>query len=159
MSDQTSVAMPAGLSTAPINVVLFNPLGNNKLAAIWWAGLVNVVAPAAIAVVWVAVNTNLNAAAVTGTAGVPRNCLLGNAAAPSVLTFTTATLPAAPVAVHVLGALLTGAITTHTQQIALGFWFNGALILQPGSAVSFQASAASAAASVQGSWIWEEIPI
>lgn len=156
VSDQAGGAMPAGLSTAPINVVLFNPKGNSKGAAILSAGLVSAVAPAAIAFIWVAVNNNVAAAAVTGTAGVPRNLAVGNGNAPTVLTLTTATLPAAPVAIDVLGTLLTGAITVQTQQAALYKWYGGSIVLLPGSALSFQASAASAAAGVQGSWMWVE---
>ena len=158
VADQTAKTMPAGLSTAPTTVTLFNPKGNNKLAVIWFGGVVTLVATTAAAAIWVAANNNIAAAAVTGTAGVPANCLIGNGNTPSILTFTAATLPAAPVAIDVLGAFLTGAITVDTQVAALGKWYDGALIIAPGGALSFQASTASAAGAF-GSWIWEEIPI
>ena len=159
VADQTGVALAAGLSTAPVNVCLFNPKGNNKLAVIWWAGIVSAVAPAAIVAVWIGVNTNIAAAAVTGTAATPQNSMVGNANRASILAFTTATLPAAPVASHVLGVIFTGAITTIPQQQSLGRWFDGSLIVAPGGAVSFQGSAASGAAACFGDWVWEEIPI
>lgn len=159
VADQAGAALAAGLSASPVNVCLFNPKGNNKLAVIWHASIVSTVAPAAIVAVWIGANHNIAAAAVTGTAGSPRNCLVGNQNAPSILTFTTATLPAAPVAIDVLGALLTGAITVETQNQGLSKWYDGGLIIAPGGALSFQGSAASGAAACFGSWIWEEVPI
>jgi hypothetical protein len=37
-------------------------------------------------------------------------------------------------------------------------WFDGSLILLPGSAISFQTSTASGASSTFAELIWEEIP-
>ena len=159
VADQAAAALAAGLSASPVNVCLFNPKGNNKLAVILWAGIVSTVAPAAIVGVWLGVNTNIAAAAVTGTAAAPQNALVGNQNRSSISAFTTATLPAAPVAAVVLGALFTGAITTIPQQQSIGRWFDGSLILAPGAAISFQGSAASGAAACFADWCWEEIPV
>lgn len=158
VADQDGVTMPAGLSDSPTTVTLFNPKGSNMLAVIWWAGVVSTVDPGAgIAEIWVAANSDIALAAPTGTAGVPRNCMIGNGKPPSITTLTTVTLPEAPVAIDVLGTFLSGAITVDTQSRALGKWYDGALILYPGGALSFQASAASGAAAAFGSWIWEEV--
>ena len=160
VADQTGKTMPAGLSASPTTVTLFNPKGSNMLAVIWGAWLVNTVDPGvAIAEIWIGANVNIEMAAVTGTAGVPRNCMIGNAKAPSISTFTTATLPEAPVAIDVLGVIMAGAITVETQSISMGNWYDGSLILYPGGALSFQASAASGAAAAFASWIWEEVLI
>jgi hypothetical protein len=158
VADQTGKTMPAGLSDSPTTVTLFNPKGSNMLAVIWWGGVVSTVDPGAgIAEIWVASNSIISAADPTGTAAAPRNCMIGNAKAPSITTLTTVTLPAAPVAIDVLGVFLSGLITVETQHAALGKWYDGALILYPGGALSFQASAASGAAAAFGSWIWEEV--
>ena len=159
VADQTGAALAAGLSASPVNVCLFNPKGNNKLAVIWRASIVSTVAPAAIVAVWIGVNTDIAAAAVTGTAAAPQNCMVGNANRSSISAFRTATLPAVPVAALVLGVIFTGAITTIPQQQSLGGWLDGSLIIAPGGAVSFQGSAASGAAACFADWVWEEIPI
>ena len=160
VADQAGAALAGGLSASPVNVCLFNPKGSNMLAVIWWAGIVSLVDPGAAALtIWIGANTNIIADAVTGTAASPRNCMIGNAKAPSITTLTTATLPAVPVAIDVLGAVMAGAITVDTHRLALGKWYDGSLILYPGGALSFQASAASGAAAMLGSWIWEEVLI
>ena len=160
VADQAGAALAGGLSASPVNVCLFNPKGSNMLAVIWWAGLVNMVDPGVAALtIWIGANINITADAVIGTAAVPRNCMIGNGKAPSITTLTTATLPAVPVAIDVLGAFMAGAITVDTQKAALGKWYDGSLVLYPGGALSFQASAASGAAAAFGSWIWEEVLI
>ena len=160
VADQAGAALAGGLSDSPVNVCLFNPKGSNMLAVIWWAGIVSLVDPGVAALaVWIGANFNIAAAAVIGTAASPRNCMIGNAKAPSITTLTTATLPAVPVAIDVLGAINAGAITVDTHVKALGKWFDGSLVLYPGGALSFQASAASGAAAMFGSWIWEEVLI
>ena len=123
-------------------------------------GCVASVAFAAASVIWLAANTNLAAAVVTGTATTAQRCsYLGNAKAPSCIPLLAATLPAAPIAVATLGVGLTGAITTAPSVATLGRYFDGSLILAPGSAVSFQTSTASGASGFFGELIWEEILI
>lgn len=159
-SDQgTGGQMPAGLSASPITVSLYNPASSGVNGIIWYASLTSKVAPAAAAVIWIAANSNTVAAATTGTAASTRNCLVGSAANPGIQALTTATLPAAPVAVLTLGALLTGAITTVPQVAALGGFIDGCLIMAPGSSLSFQASTISGAAGCHGCWVWEEVAV
>ncbi len=159
VADQSGAQMPAGLSASPVNVTLFNPKGNNKFGVLWYAGLTSIVAPAAAATIWVASNSNVAAAATTGTVANPQNCQAGNQNRSTISVFTTATLPAAPIAIAVLGALLTGAITTITQAAALSRWFDGSVLILPGASLSFQASTQSGAAGTFGEWIWEERPL
>lgn len=157
-SNQSGVTTQAGLSATTPVLTLANPKGNNKFAVVWYAGVIFTVVNGAAAVAWLAANINNAAAAVTGTVATFSNALLGNTNSPSCQILTAATLPAAPIAIATLGAGLTGAITTIPYQLAMSRWFDGALILTPGSAISFQTSTASGTSSTFGEMIWEEIP-
>lgn len=159
VGDGSGGANPSGLSASPISVCLFNPKGSGINAVIWYASVSTAVAPAAIQHVWLAINNNIAAAAVTGTALAPKNCLIGNAKTGAVTPLTTATLPAAPVVALVLGAIGTGAITVQMTIPPLGGWLDGALVLAPGGAISFQFSSISGTAANMASWIWEEVPV
>ena len=159
----TGIVTQAGLSGTDAILALYNPMGSGVTGRLWYAGFTSKVAAAAAAVVWVAANTNTVAAEVTGTAAVVRNLKLGNGAGNNqgqvLQAFTTATLPAAPVAICTLGSLLTGAITTVPNITPLERWFNGSLLVQPGTAISFQTSTAAGAASSHGEFIWEEVAL
>ena len=159
VGDSAGGANPSGLSTAPISVCLFNPKGSGVNAVIWYAAISTAVAPAAIQHVWLAINRDIAAAAVTGTALLTKNALVGNGKAGAVLAFTTATLPAVPVVALVVGAIGTGAITVQMTIPLLGGWLDGALVLAPGGAISFQFSSISGTAANMASWAWEEVPI
>jgi hypothetical protein len=158
--NQSGITTQAGLSATTPALTLFNPVGSGKNGALLWAGVTFTVAFAAAAVVWLAVNTNLSAAAVTGTATTTdRNTLLGGSGGHALTPLLAATLPAAPVGLCVLGVGLTGAITTTPQIQAIGRQFDGSIILQPGSAISIQTSTASGASATFCEFIWEEIPV
>jgi hypothetical protein len=157
-SNQTGVTTQAGLSATTPVLTLFNPKGNTKLLSVWYAGIITTVVNGAAAVYWLAANTNVAAAAVTGTAATFSNCQIGNAGSPTASIFTAATLPAAPIAIATLAAGLTGAITTIPYISAASRWFDGSLIVLPGAAISFQTSTASGASSTFAELIWEEIP-
>jgi hypothetical protein len=157
-SNQSGVTTQAGLSATTPVLTLANPKGSTKLLSVWYAGVILSVANVAAAVVWLAANVNVAAAAVTGTVATFSNCLIGNTNSPSGQILTAATLPAAPIAIATLGSGLTGAITTIPYQLAMNRWFDGSLILLPGSAISFQTSTASGASSTFAELIWEEIP-
>ncbi len=158
VGDGTGGQNPSALSASPISVALYNPKGSQVNAVIWYAAVISTVAPAAIQAVWLGINNNIAAAATTGTALASKNCLAGSAKTGAVTPLTTATLPAAPVIALVLGATLTGAITTSAVSPVIGGFINGAVVLAPGSSASFQFSSISGAAGNFGSWIWEEVP-
>ena len=159
VANQTGVASQAGLSATTPVLTLANPAGSGVNAVLWYAGCTPLVAFAAAAAVFVAVGTNTAAAAVTGTATTAhRNLKLGGAA-PVITPLLAATLPAAPVAVGMLGGGLTGAITTLPGISPMERWFNGAIILQPGTNLSIQTSTASGALGLLCEYIWEEVPI
>lgn len=155
----TATTMPAGLSASPTTTTLYNPLNSGVNGVIWYGGVTNLIVFAAAATVWVAVNNNVVAAATTGTALQGVNLLAGSGNNPVISALTTATLPAAPTrALAILGAGLTGAITTIPTTAPLGRWFNGSIILGPGCSLSFQSSTVGPTTGTVGEWIWEEIP-
>lgn len=159
---QTGQTTAAGLSATPGTLALYNPAGSGVNLILLRAGAVFSVAFAAAAVIWLGLNTNNAAAAVTGTTATTRNLLLGPAAinqSGKALAFTAPTLPAVPVAGALLGVGLTGAITTAPTGQVLDRYFEGGIIIPPGCAVSFQTSTASGASAFFGELVWEEVPI
>lgn len=160
VANQSGITTQAGLSATTPALTLFNPKGSGVNACIIYAGCVASVAFAAAAVIWLGANTNIAAADVTGTATTAQRCgLLGNGGQPRIQALLAATLPAAPIAVATIGVGLTGAITTVPSMGAIGRYFDGTLILSPGSAISFQTSAASGASGFFGEIVWEEVPL
>ena len=158
-ANQSGVTTQAGLSVTTPALTLFNPKGSGVNAVLIYAGCNASVAFAAASIIWIGANTNIAAADVTGTAATVKNALLGNAKNPACSCFTAATLPAAPVAIATLGVGLTGAITTIPSMGAINRYFDGAIVLAPGSAISFQTSTASGTSGFFGEFIWEEVPI
>lgn len=159
VANQAGVTSQAGLSATTPVLTLANPAGSGVNAVIWYVGATFLVAFAAGAAIFIAVGTNPIAAAVTGTLTTAhRNLLLGGGG-PKIVPLLAATLPAAPVAIGLLGAGLTGAITTTPHKQALGKWVNGGIILQPGTNLSIQTSTASGASGTLCEYIWEEVGI
>lgn len=156
---QAGVTSQAGLSATTPVLTLYNPAGSGVNGYLHFAGATFTVAFATAGAVWVCANTNTVAAAVTGTATTAhRNLKLGGAA-PTLQPMLAATLPAAPVAIALLGVGLTGAITTIPHLQTLGRWFNGGLLVAPGTAISIQTGVASGASGTFCEYIWEENPI
>lgn len=162
VANQTGVTSQAGLSgTTPV-LTLWNPADSGVNARIWCVSAHFEVAFAAAASVWVAVGTNRVAAVVTGTLTTAhRNLKMGgtNAQGNKCVPMLAATLPAAPVAVALLGVGLTGAITTAPALLPMTRWFDGGFILQPGCNLSVQTSTASGTSSTLCEYVWEECEI
>jgi hypothetical protein len=158
VANQTGVTSQAGLSATTPVLTLYNPAGSGKKAVLWYAGAIFTVAFAAAAAIYVAVGTDTAADAVTGTLTTThRNMKLGASSTNACKAYLAATLPAAPVAVSLLGAGLTGAITVAPIAQPVGRWFNGSIILEPGTNFSIQTSTASGASGTFCEYIWEEI--
>jgi hypothetical protein len=156
VSNQAGVTSQAGLSATTPVLTLYNPAGSGKNGILHYAGALMAVANAAAAAVWLAANTNVAAAAVTGTLTTAhRNLKLGGAE-PTLRPMLAATLPAAPVGVCLLGMGLTGAITTVPGLVPYSRWFEGSLIIAPGTAISIQTSTASGASGLWCEYVWEE---
>lgn len=156
-ANQAGVTSQAGLSLTTPVLTLANPAGSAKRCVLWYAACAFEVAFAAAAAIFAAVGGGLNTAAVTGTAGTVRNLKTGSAVGNGINAFTAATLPAAPVAVGVLGVGLTGAITTVPISQSIERWYNGALIIPPGFNFSLQTRTASGASAMFCEYIWEEV--
>lgn len=159
VANQTGVATQAGLSATTPVLTLANPAGSGVKGKLWYAGATFNVIFAAIAAVFVAVGTDTAAAAVTGTATTAhRRTRLGGLVAQgnSIQAFLAATLPAAPVAIAILGSGSTGAVVIETTIKPLERWFNGAIEIMPGTNLSIQTSAASGAVGTLCEYIWEE---
>lgn len=157
--NQTGVTSQAGLSATTPVLTLYNPVGSGVNGRLWYAGCTNEVSAATAGSIVLAVGTNTVAAAVTGTLTTShRNLKLGGTSAQGnkVVAFTAATLPAAPVAIAILGVLKTGAITTIPEQAAMGRHFNGSVILTPGCNLSIQTLVASGASGLLCEFVWEE---
>lgn len=156
VANQTGVTSQAGLSATTPVLTLYNPAGSGVNGFLHYCAANFLVAFAAAAEVWLAANTNVNAAAVTGTLTTAhRNLKLGGGE-PSLRPMLAATLPAAPVGVCLLGVGLTGAITTVPQLQSMERWFHGGLVITPGTAISIQTSTASGSNSTLLEFIWEE---
>jgi hypothetical protein len=156
--NQTGITTQAGLSATTPALTLFNPSGSGVTGVLLFAGCVNTVAFAAASVIWLGANTNVVATAVSGTETTAhRNNYLGTGSGNKVKAYLAATLPTAPVAISTLGVGLTGAITTIPQIQTLGRWYDGAIVLKEGTAISFQTSTASGASGFFGEFIWAEI--
>lgn len=156
---QSGVASQAGLSATTPILTLYNPIGSGVNGHLWYAGVTASVAVAAAAVVWIGVNAPASTA-VTGTLTTShRNLLLGQGQGNKISAFLAATLPAAPVAISTLGVLFAAALSVNNQQAPLFRWFDGGLLIGPGTAVSFQTSTASGAVGLFGEFQWEETQI
>jgi hypothetical protein len=156
VANQAGVTSQAGLSATTPVLTLYNPAGSGVNGILHYAGAAMAVVNAAAAAVMLAANTALTAAAVTGTLTTThRNLKLGGAE-PTLRPFLAATLPAAPVGICLLGMGLTGAITTVPGLTPFGRWFDGSLVITPGSAISIQTSTASGANGLWCEYVWEE---
>jgi len=162
VANQTGVTSQAGLSATTPVLTLYNPLGSGVSGRLWFAAAHFEVAFGAAASVWLAAGTSTVAAAVTGTLTTAhRNMKLGglNAQGNKLVPFLASTLPAAPVAIDLLGVGLTGAITTVPALAPMGKWYNGGMLIQPGTNLSIQTSTASGTNATLCVYIWEEVPL
>lgn len=154
--NQAGVTSQAGLSATTPVLTLYNAAGSGVNGFLWFAGANFSVAFAAASQVWLAANTNVAAAATTGTATTAhRNLKLGGGA-PTLQPLLAATLPAAPVGIALLGVGLTGAITTAPGMLSFGRWFDGGIVIAPGTAISIQTGTASGTSGTFCEFIWEE---
>jgi hypothetical protein len=155
-STQAGVALSTALSTTQTGFTLTNPAGSGKNLFILQASIALTTAPAGIAsLVWAA-NTNPTASAVVQTTPLTvRNALLGSPLGAVGLAASAVTLPAAPAVVRPVGGgpVATGSVTTSPIIDP----FDGGLALAPGTALSL--SALTTAISAICSLLWEELPV
>ena len=157
VANQSGVTSQVGLSATTPVLTLANPVGSGVNCVLWYADAVFLVVFGAAAAVWLA-HGRFSNTAVTGTDIVPTNMLTGIGMRGKVLPLTAATLPAAPIGAKLLGAGLTGAITTAPTVPVMGGWLDGSFIIPPGCNVSVQTSTASGTSAQLNSFIYEERP-
>lgn len=156
VANQSGVASQAGLSATTPVLTIANPLNSGIEVVLWYVGSVYLVAFGAAAAIWLAYGAP-HSTAVTGTEStVVKNVKTGLTGRGLAIPFLAATLPAAPLGISLLGAGLTGAITTMPALPVLGRWFDGSIKIPPGANVSVQTSTASGASGQLNEFIYEE---
>lgn len=161
--NQAGVTSQAGLSgTTPV-LALYNPANSGVRVHVLYAGAVFTVSAATAGVVWVASHQTTAAAKAVSAVGTvstnTRNALIGTSTQGAQAQACLAGTATTPIAIAILGVLKTGAITTIPEDVTLGRWFDGGLILQPDSAISIQTGVASGASGTFCEYIWEECAI
>lgn len=160
------VIFPAVAATAANVMTLANPAGSGKNVSLISFDMVVTTINATVATGGYAlnVNTNVVAAAVTGTAIVPVSALIGSNYLPVAKPLSTSTIPAAPTiwwpfgfketGGTAAGAPITGVASFHVD-------FDGLGILTPGTCVTPQiiGTVDTTNATVICAFRWEEIPI
>ena len=160
--NQSGVTTQAGLNTAPTVVALINPAGSGVTGRLWCLSVGFLVANAAAATVWLCANSNTVAATITATLTTAHRCLKLGGITPAQqgnrisAGLATIALGYAPVGIDIIGVGLTGAITTTPALRAMTRWYNGGVLIQPGTALTVQTSTASGTSSTLGAWMWEE---
>lgn len=152
-SNQAGVALSTALSTTQTGFTLTNPVGSGMNFLILQTTVAVTTAPAGIATIVYAANTNPVAAAVTQTTPITvRPAKLGSAQGSAALAASAATLPAAPVVVRGIGG------PVATGSISSPYFFDdvqGALCLIPGTALSINCLTTAISAIV--SMFWQEV--
>lgn len=155
IANQTGITTSAALSTSYTGLVLQNPVGSQFNIVLTKVGYAFTVAPAAAVVV--GLMTGVNTTTFTTNLVTARNRYVGGIT--SIGVASTNTTIATPVLETVLGTVLTGAITTQSQQAPTVVDMEGSLILTPGAFVAFYTSTASGASGFLGSFQWVEVPL
>jgi len=142
--NQTTVTTQAGLSATTPALTIANRPGSKKIVKMWYAGAAGLVAAAAGAIYYACLGGYSATPVTETTAATVRNAKTGDASSPpGIGCLAVATLPAAPVAVSILGARGgAAAITTNPYWPPAFRWFNGALWVRPGYNFTIQTSTA-----------------
>src|ERR1700680_2182285 len=159
------VILPAPASTANNPFTLANPAGSGKNLNLISFDMIMTVIPGTPlpGLYGLYVNTNVIAAAVTGTAIVPLPGLIGSNFQPVAKPFSTSTLPAAPTLILPFANKITGEVATVVPIMGLPSFhidFDGKMSIAPGSAITPQQTVADTTnATILCAMCWEELPI
>jgi hypothetical protein len=155
----TGVAPGTSLSTTAA-FSLYNPISSGKNLVLIDVGLGYVSGTIGTGQTYLTANTNSNAAAVTGTAITPVNMNLASANTAVGKPLTTATLPAAQVAIHPLWILAPFLATSVFQPIPTRIVLDGKYIVSPGTSLNIHSVAAAGSSPlVVFSASWEEVAV
>jgi hypothetical protein len=155
---QTGQTTSAGLTTAFVGLCLSNPIGSPVNLVVMKHGYTFLVAFAAASAIGLAYGYNAATAPTQGAVITPKNNFLNGPNGYGLLT-TTSTLPTAATIQHLLGAGLTGAITTAPGGLDNIVDLEGSVIVPPGGYVVTYTSTASGATGAFYSFTWEEVPV
>lgn len=143
-ANQTTVTTQAGLSATTPALTIANRNGSGQRVKVWYVSCTSLVAAGAAAAIFAALGRKHGTAVTETTAATVANMKTGDASAPQgIACLAVATLPAAPVAIGILGAQTTAAITTGPVGSFFERWYNGALFIDEGCNFSLQSSTAS----------------
>ena len=143
-ANQSTVTSQAGLSATTPALTIANRNGSGRRVKLWYVSCTSLVAAGAGAAILAALGRWSATAVTETTAATTANMKTGDATAPAgVACLAVATLPAAPVAIGILGAQTTAAITTSPVGSFFERWYNGALFIDEGRNFSLQTSTAS----------------
>ena len=151
------------VTTAMTGVILYNPPGSGKVLLIADCGFAWTTTPAAthnIGLALGAVSPTLPTSTTAIGSGVKQANGSGNAGASVALAYDAATLPAAPVAARWFGGSAYQAATAAGVTVANYYLVDkvdGALIVVPGSSLSFTVVTTTAVGL--GSVSWVEVPL
>lgn len=105
-------------------------------------------------------NTNIAAAASTGTAITATNCLIGGTGSATGRPLTTVTLPAAPTVLRPFVSLGASLASTAVQPWQVAEDVDGEFIIAPGGTLSLHGTAAAGSTPlVVFGILWEEVPV
>lgn len=159
------VIFPAPANTTNNPITLANPAGSGKnISLISFDMEITTINSGAIGTgaYGLYVNSNVVAAAVSGTVLTPISGTVGSNYLPSAKVFTTSTIPAAPTIFKPYGFKLVGGVAAAVPITGLPSFhidFDGTAILSPGASITPQISVADATSNptVICSFCWEEL--
>lgn len=157
-ANQAATTTTVGLATTYTGLCLSNPVGSGYNVVIEQVGMSFIVAFPAAAALGIMVGYNSGTNVTHTTPVTPRNQFFGVGAAGVALVDAAATLPTAPVVNTVLGAGLTGAITTSVTTGLTNFDLDGSIVLPPGGYAAIYTSTVSGTSGFFGSFLWQEVP-
>jgi len=151
----TTAVLTASAIVAPM---LYNPTGSGVNVLVTKVGVTFTVAFAAAAAIGIATGFNATVLATVTTAGNPGANSFINGALPQGKVYSGATTTSASVVHTILGAGLTGAITTVPLVWTPPTDIEGGIVLPPGGWAYIFTSTVSGASGTFGSFEWIELP-
>ena len=144
LTAQATVVTQAGLSATTPALTIANRAGSGKVVRMWYSGCTTLVVNTAVAAIFAAFGRPHQTPVVETTAGVLINAKTGDAGPPpGVAGLIVSTLPAAPVAVGILGSGLTDApADNQVMAVPWSRWWNGSLQIPERANFSIQTSTA-----------------
>lgn len=138
---------------------LFNPAGSGVNLVLLKVSMGYVSGTLGAGLVHFLANTNVAAAAVTGTAITAVNCLLGSGYASGGKPLTTATLPATPTVMRPFCSLDASLASSVVGPWKMEEDVDGEIVIMPGCCLSLHATAAGGATPlVCYGAMWEDVP-